>query len=73
MRKVKSHLGVPVFIAIISALLFSSDHSFSQQIDLVTSVTSVEVSAMAWADSPQAVPSIRPLTNSTQRTSAPEW
>src|SRR6266571_6169848 len=31
MRKVKSPLGVPVFIAIISALLLSSDHSLSQQ------------------------------------------
>src|SRR5437773_12445082 len=46
MRKVKSPLGVAVFIVIISALLFSSDHSLSQQIDLVTSVTSVE--APAW-------------------------
>src|SRR3989441_8958057 len=36
MRKVKSPLGVPVFIAIISVLLFASDHSLSQQNDLVT-------------------------------------
>src|SRR5438093_7904542 len=42
MRKVKSPLGVLVFIVIISALLFSSDHSLSQQIDPVTSITSVE-------------------------------
>src|SRR5437762_5613150 len=35
MRKVKSPLGVPVFIVIISALLFSLNHSLSQPIDPV--------------------------------------
>src|SRR5438034_7165469 len=35
MRKVKSPLGVAVFIVIIGALLFSLDHSLSQQIDPV--------------------------------------